>query len=114
MKKKKSLNKKLRASAVAGACLLAAMAASRVYADPHGHGSINNRNHIRHVLLISVDGLHALDVANFVQSHPNSALAELSPWHHVFQRTHTGAVGLLSGPFGSRDRRLANHSRLIL
>ncbi len=35
---------------------------------------------VRHVLLISVDGLHALDVANFVSSHPNSALAELS--HH--------------------------------
>jgi len=34
----------------------------------------------RHVLLISVDGLHALDVANFVESHQGSALAELS--HH--------------------------------
>lgn len=31
-----------------------------------------------HVLLISVDGLHALDVANFVDSHDGSALAELS------------------------------------
>ena len=35
-------------------------------------------NNIKHVLLISVDGLHALDVANYVQAHPNSALAELS------------------------------------
>jgi Type I phosphodiesterase / nucleotide pyrophosphatase len=33
---------------------------------------------IKHVLLISVDGLHALDVARFVESHPSSALAELS------------------------------------
>jgi len=33
---------------------------------------------IEHVLLISVDGLHALDVAHYVESHPNSALAELS------------------------------------
>ena len=33
---------------------------------------------IRHVLLISVDGLHALDVAKYVESHPNSALAELA------------------------------------
>ncbi|PYX04476.1 MAG: alkaline phosphatase family protein, partial [Acidobacteria bacterium] len=31
-------------------------------------------------MLISVDGLHALDVARFVDSHPTSALAELS--HH--------------------------------
>jgi hypothetical protein len=27
-------------------------------------------DHVRHVLLISVDGLHALDVANFIGSHP--------------------------------------------
>jgi hypothetical protein len=33
---------------------------------------------IKQVLLISVDGLHALDVARFVESHPSSALAELS------------------------------------
>src|ERR1700726_3889151 len=35
---------------------------------------------IDHVLLISVDGLHALDVARYVEGHPGSALAELS--HH--------------------------------
>ena len=33
---------------------------------------------IRHVLLISVDGLHALDVARYVEAHPDSALATLS------------------------------------
>jgi len=37
-------------------------------------------SNIKHVLLISVDGLHALDVSRFVDSHPTSALAELS--HH--------------------------------
>jgi hypothetical protein len=31
---------------------------------------------IDHVLLISVDGLHALDVARYVEGHPKSALAE--------------------------------------
>ena len=47
---------------------------------------------IEHVLLISVDGLHALDVARSIESHPNSALAKLSR-HGVtysnarFQRT---------------------------
>ncbi|MBZ5659455.1 MAG: alkaline phosphatase family protein [Acidobacteriia bacterium] len=30
------------------------------------------------VLLISIDGLHSLDLANFIQSHPNSTLAQLS------------------------------------
>jgi hypothetical protein len=33
---------------------------------------------IRRVLLISVDGLHALDLANFVRMHPHSTLAQLS------------------------------------
>jgi predicted AlkP superfamily pyrophosphatase or phosphodiesterase len=33
---------------------------------------------IQHVLLISVDGLHSLDVANYISSHPKSALAELA------------------------------------
>ena len=43
---------------------------------------------VKHVLLISVDGLHALDVANYVANHPNSALAELQPRRHLQQRTH--------------------------
>src|SRR6266478_4285487 len=33
---------------------------------------------VRRVLLLSVDGLHGLDLANFVRSHPNSALAKLT------------------------------------
>jgi hypothetical protein len=41
----------------------------------------------RHVLLISVDGLHALDVSKYIASHPHSALAELAS-HGV---TYTGA-----------------------
>ena len=31
-----------------------------------------------HVLLISVDGLHAADLARYIQTHPNSTLAALS------------------------------------
>ena len=33
---------------------------------------------IRHVLLVSVDGMHALDVPRYVEGHPGSALAQLS------------------------------------
>src|SRR5215470_14956216 len=36
------------------------------------------RRDIKHLLLISVDGMHALDLTNYVASHPNSALAQLS------------------------------------
>ena len=33
---------------------------------------------INHVLLISVDGLHAIDLENYIAKHPQSALAELT------------------------------------
>ena len=33
---------------------------------------------VKHILLLSLDGMHAIDVANFVETHPNSALASLS------------------------------------
>src|SRR5271169_2813099 len=34
-------------------------------------------HHIKRVLFISVDGMHALDVANYVKDHPGSTLAKL-------------------------------------
>lgn len=40
--------------------------------------SPGREHHIRHVLLISVDGLHALDLANYVATHKDSTLAALS------------------------------------
>ena len=47
---------------------------------------------IDHVLLISVDGLHALDVARYVESHPNSALAELSSHGITYTNARTPAL----------------------
>jgi Type I phosphodiesterase / nucleotide pyrophosphatase len=47
---------------------------------------------IDRVLLISVDGLHALDVARYVESHPTSALAELS--HHGITYTNARTPSL--------------------
>jgi Type I phosphodiesterase / nucleotide pyrophosphatase len=46
---------------------------------------------IDHVLLISVDGLHALDVANYVESRPNSALAELAEHGVTYSNARTPA-----------------------
>jgi len=37
-----------------------------------------DRRDIKHILLISVDGMHALDLINYVTSHPNSTFAQLS------------------------------------
>ena len=51
--------------------LSSALAASLVtmplYAAPKDNGASLSGNQIRHVLLISVDGMHALDVANSLQ-----------------------------------------------
>src|ERR1700680_3980403 len=46
---------------------------------------------IDHVLLISVDGLHALDVARYVEGHPNSAMAELSSHGITYSNARTPA-----------------------
>jgi predicted AlkP superfamily pyrophosphatase or phosphodiesterase len=46
---------------------------------------------IKHVLLISVDGLHALDVANYVAAHSNSALAQLSGHGITYSNARTPA-----------------------
>src|SRR5215472_8199685 len=51
----------------------------------------DNEGRIRHVLLISVDGLHALDVANYVALHHDSALAELSRHGITYSNARTPA-----------------------
>ena len=58
--------------------LAAALIAMPLYAVPQPPGSGGDGNQdvdIHHVLVISVDGLHALDLTNYVSSHPNSTLA---------------------------------------
>jgi hypothetical protein len=60
---------------------------------------------IQHVLLISIDGMHALDVANYVQNNPGSALAELSSHGITYTNAHTpqnsdsfpGLLALITG-----------------
>jgi len=46
---------------------------------------------IKHVLLISVDGLHALDVANYVKNHEDSAFDELAEHGVTFTNARTPA-----------------------
>jgi hypothetical protein len=60
---------------------------------------------IKNVLLISVDGLHALDVANYLASHEGSALAELAEHGVTYSNARTpansdsfpGLLALVSG-----------------
>jgi predicted AlkP superfamily pyrophosphatase or phosphodiesterase len=63
-------------AAVALVCLLAVNAGAQ-------------SGNIKHVLLISVDGLHALDVANYVAHNPQSALAELSSHGVTYSNART-------------------------
>src|SRR6266436_1332669 len=46
---------------------------------------------IKHVLLISVDGMHALDVANYVKNNKSSALAELAGHGITYSNARTPA-----------------------
>jgi type I phosphodiesterase/nucleotide pyrophosphatase len=46
---------------------------------------------IKHVLLISIDGLHALDAANYIAHHPGSALAELASHGVTYSNARTPA-----------------------
>jgi len=57
---------------LAALCLPAISQTTRVNAQ--GSSSFTARR----VLLLSIDGFHAIDLANFTRSHPNSTLAQLS------------------------------------
>src|SRR5215471_6085096 len=65
--------------AALSAVALSAVPALRAYAQPAGPASAHAT---KHVLLISVDGMHQSDLDWYVAHHPSSALAKL---------THTGS-----------------------
>ena len=46
-------------------------------ASADGHAGEDQHGHYKHVLLISVDGLHEVDLVNYAGSHPTSAMANL-------------------------------------
>ena len=48
------------------------------HAADSGSSALGPDNPVKHVLLISVDGLHAVDLTNYVATHPDSTLAQLS------------------------------------
>ncbi|MBV8343333.1 MAG: alkaline phosphatase family protein, partial [Gammaproteobacteria bacterium] len=60
---------------------------------------------VKHVLLISVDGLHALDLTNYVAAHPDSTFAELGRHGITYTNAATstpsdsfpGLAGLVTG-----------------
>ncbi len=75
--------------------------------DHHGRGNgdRHQRQQIKHVLLISVDGLHQSDVAWYVTNHPGSELAKLVAGGSEYTNAHTvvpsdsdpGGTALMTG-----------------
>ena len=77
---------KIRAASL---IVLAALCLSIVSRTTYIHAQDASNLIARRVLLISIDGLHALDLANFVQSHPKSTLAQLSSTGITYTQAHT-------------------------
>lgn len=83
-------------------CLLATGAlpsrAQEQYPKPLAHTPTDHP--AARALLLSIDGFHAIDLANFVSAHPHSALAELSARGDTYTNAHTpmadAAAGLLA------------------
>jgi hypothetical protein len=77
-------------------------AAQEQYPKPLVHTSADHP--AAHVLLLSVDGLHAVDLANWIAAHPHSVLAELSARGVTYTNAHTpmadAAAGLLAPATG--------------
>jgi predicted AlkP superfamily pyrophosphatase or phosphodiesterase len=76
----------MRLKKLAAALSLAVSLSTIVQAQGLGQGG-----EIKHVLLISVDGLHALDVSRYVDGHPNSTLTQLSKHGITYSNARTPA-----------------------
>jgi Type I phosphodiesterase / nucleotide pyrophosphatase len=87
------MRKNLRIGLFAGALVLAMMPTLRISADPGPGKGDDGRGHsdqdIRHVLLISIDGMHAVDFENCVASNTCPTLAALGHTGVTYTRTTT-------------------------
>jgi hypothetical protein len=84
------MRKNFRIGLFAGAFVLAMMPALRLSAGPGpARHDDNNRQDIRHVLLISIDGMHAVDYENCVASDTCPTLAALGHTGLTYTRTTT-------------------------
>src|SRR5579862_9832813 len=92
-------------AALVGLAALAAAAVPIASVSAHTTRHADGRSVIKHVLLISVDGLHQSDLAWYVANHPNSALAKLDGKGIEYSNAHTvvpsdsdpGGTALMTG-----------------
>ncbi len=76
----------LRNCLLAGVAALSLATAARADDDEgHRHGNVN------HVLLVSVDGMHQVDLQLWIKNHPNGALAALAKRGTVYNQAYTTA-----------------------
>ncbi|MGI3900934.1 MAG: alkaline phosphatase family protein [Janthinobacterium lividum] len=73
----------MRSIGIVTAGVLALLSTTAAYAAPAP---------FTHVLLISVDGMHALDLSNYTASHPNGALARLARSGTVYRNAATPLI----------------------
>ena len=102
------------AAVMAGALAVAIPVAAAARHD-HVRGGHIHRHVIKHVLLISVDGLHQSDLDWYVANHPDSELAKLTDRRRrVHVGTHPGSVRLGPGDDRPDDRRQPEDDRRLL
>ena len=77
---------KIRAASL---IVLAGLCFSIAFRTAHVHAQNTPYFTARRVLLISIDGLHAVDLANFIQSNPHSTLAQLSSTGVTYTQAYT-------------------------
>jgi hypothetical protein len=73
------------------AALLIGLLGPALSAPANADDGWGGKKKVKHVLLISVDGLHALDVANYVKNNKGSALAELAGHGITYSNAQTPA-----------------------
>ncbi len=91
---------KVASAAIAAAAIGGTVAMSASTASAH-----RNEGSIKHVLLISVDGMHQSDLNWYIANHPNSELAKLASGGAEFSNNHTsdpsdsdpGGTALMTG-----------------
>ena len=100
------LSKLLSTTAIATA-LVAAMPASISFADDGHRG-------VQHVLLLSIDGFHAVDLEICVAKGTCPNLAKLTEHGIVHERLDNKAFGFVPRPLGPGDRWHVQINRRLL
>jgi Type I phosphodiesterase / nucleotide pyrophosphatase len=76
-------------AAVVGGALIVGVTAAPSLADDRQGGDHDGRTAVKHVLLLSVDGLHQKDLDWYVRTHPASAIAALAQHGTDYTRAST-------------------------